>query len=68
MKKFMCSLLVGGLLSFAPMFSVAQSQSAMEAYLCTLNDGKSMSDLMEVVEDWKDWSDEKGITPTLLGF
>ena len=51
MKKFICSLFVGGLLSFAPMFSVAQSQSAMEAYLCTLNDGKSMSDLMEVVED-----------------
>ena len=52
MKKFICSLFVGGLLSFAPMFSVAQSQSAMEAYLCTLNDSKSMSDLMEVVEDW----------------
>ena len=62
MKKFICSLLVGGLLSFAPMFSIAQSQSAMEAYLCTLNDGKSMSDLMEVVEDWNDWSDDKGIT------
>ena len=62
MKKFICSLFVGGLLSFAPMFSVAQSQSAMEAYLCTLNDGTSMSDLMEVVEDWNDWSDEKGIT------
>ena len=62
MKKFICSLLVGGLLSFAPMFSIAQSQSAMEAYMCTLNDGKSMSDLMEVVEDWNDWSDDKGIT------
>lgn len=62
MKKFICSLFVGGLLSFASMFSVAQSQSAMEAYLCTLNDGKSMTDLMEVVEDWNEWSDEKGIT------
>ena len=51
-----------GLLSFAPMFSVAQSQSAMKAFLCTLNDGKSMSDLMEVVEDCNAWSDEKGIT------
>ena len=68
MKKFMCSLFTGGLLSFAPMFSVAQSQSAMEAYLCTLNDGKSMSDLMEVVEDWNDWSDEKGIMSYTLGF
>ena len=51
-----------GVTVFCAMFSVAKSQSAMEAYLCTLNDSKSMSDLMEVVEDWNDWSDEKGIT------
>jgi hypothetical protein len=44
------------------MFASAQSQSAMEAYLCTLNDGKSMQDLMEVVEDWNEWSDKKDIT------
>ena len=33
----------------------------MEAYLCTLNEGKSMADVMEVVEDWNEWSDKKGI-------
>ena len=58
----MYSLLLGSLVACSSMFASAQSQSAMEAYLCTLNDGKSMQDLMEVVEDWNEWSDKKDIT------
>ena len=62
MQKIMYSLLLGSLVACSSMFASAQSQSAMEAYLCTLNDGKSMQDLMEVVEDWNEWSDKKDIT------
>ncbi|MDB2434388.1 hypothetical protein N9W66_09650 [Luminiphilus sp.] len=61
MKKLIVSLFLGGLMSFSPMLASAQSQGAMEAYLCTLNDGKSLVDVMEVVEDWNEWSDSRGI-------
>lgn len=62
MKTIAYSLFLGGLLSLSSALASAQSQSAMEAYLCTLNDGKSMADVMEVVSDWNEWSDEQGIT------
>ena len=32
---------------------------AIESWGCQMNEGKSMSDLMEVVEDWNDWSYER---------
>lgn len=62
MRKLVVSLLMGGLLSLSSTLALAQSQGAMEAYLCTLNDGKSLVDVMEVVEDWNAWSDQKGIS------
>ncbi len=34
------------------------SLGSVEAWTCTMNEGQSMSDLMEVVEDWNDWSDD----------
>ena len=34
---------------------------AIESWGCRMNEGKSMSDLMEVVEDWNDRSDENGL-------
>lgn len=61
MKKLICSLFVGALMSVSTPLASAQTQGAMEAYLCTFNDGKSMKDIMSVVEDWNAWSDEKGI-------
>ena len=35
--------------------------AAIESWGCQMNEGKSMSDLMEVVEDWNDWSDENDL-------
>jgi len=34
---------------------------AIESWGCQINEGKSMSDLMKVVEDWNEWSDENGL-------
>ncbi len=61
MKKRFYPLCLSGLLSLFSALSFAQNQGAMEAYLCTLNDGKSMADIMSVVEDWNEWSDQKDI-------
>ena len=49
MRKLVVSLVMGGLLSLSSTFALAQSQGAMEAYLCTLNDGKSLVDVMGCV-------------------
>ena len=34
---------------------------AIESWGCQMNEGKSMSDLMKVVDDWNEWSDENGL-------
>ena len=61
MKKTICSVVLGGVMSISTTLAFAQSQSAMEAYLCTLNEGKSMEDVMSAVEDWNEWSDKRDI-------
>lgn len=35
--------------------------SAIESWGCQANEGKSMHDLMRVIYDWNEWSDENGL-------
>ena len=35
---------------------------SVEGWGCNMNDGQSMSDLMKVVDDWNEWSDDQGIS------
>ena len=34
---------------------------AIESWGCQMNEGKSVSDLMKVVDDWNEWSDANGL-------
>ena len=46
-----CAILAFSLAGFAG--GAAADQTVEEYFLCTLNEGKDMGDLMEVVEEWK---------------
>ena len=35
---------------------------SVEGWGCNMNDGQSMNDLMKVVDDWNEWSDDQGIS------
>jgi len=35
---------------------------SVEGWGCNMNDGQSMKDLMKVVDDWNEWSDDQGIS------
>ena len=35
---------------------------SVEGWGCKMNDGQSMKDLMKVVDDWNEWSDDQGIS------
>ena len=38
---------------------------SVEGWGCNMNDGQSMNDLMKVVDDWNEWSDDQGISTYL---
>lgn len=55
------SLLVMTAMSLAHAQQHMPQLGAIESWGCQMNEGKSMSDLMKVVEHWNDWSDENGL-------
>ena len=40
---------------------------SVEGWGCNMNDGQSMNDLMKVVDDWNEWSDDQGISTYGVG-
>lgn len=65
MKHHVITLIAAASLSLSV---VVQAQDTMptlgsvEGWQCNMNDGQSMSDLMKVVDDWNEWSDDQDIT------
>ena len=57
----MLSLLVVIAMSPAQAQQDMPQLGAIESWGCQMNEGKSMSDLMKVVDDWNEWSDENGL-------
>jgi len=67
MKKFLLTLLTGGLV-FATGINTAIAQddddsaSPLEIYTCSYADGKGAADLDKVVAKWNKWADDQGMT------
>ena len=57
----MLSLLVVIAMSPAQAQQDMPQLGAIESWGCQMNEGQSMSDLMKVVDDWNEWSDENGL-------
>lgn len=58
------------LLAAVPLTALAESHDEatllptivpVETYTCDFNDGKTMADLMKVVDEWNDWADDQDI-------
>lgn len=63
LKVIYCSALAGLLLTAAPGFAQVTADGMgkivpVEIYACKFNDGKGMSDLNAVIDDWNEFSDD----------
>lgn len=71
MKRTTSCLVALASVALAPVPAVAESHDAapvlptivpVDTYTCNFVDGKSMTDLMDVVEEFNDWADDRDIT------
>jgi hypothetical protein len=59
--KILLSLFIIAAMSPAHAQQDMPQMAAIESWGCQMNEGQSMSDLMKVVNDWNEWSDDNGI-------